>query len=67
MFLAQPLSMRCGPYWFLYVHLSHSLSLGAGQTVVSGQRGSVATMVINCPKLCNVVNQETAKCLLEEL
>lgn len=51
----------------LSVHLSHSLSLVAGQTVVSERRGSVVTVAINRPKSRNAVNQETARCLLGEL
>lgn len=63
----QSLSKCCGPCWFLNAHLSHSLSLVAGQTVVSERRGSVVTVAINRPEVRNAVNQETARRLLEEL
>lgn len=49
------------------MHLYHSLSLAAGQTVVTERRGSVVTVAINRPEVRNAVNQETARRLLEEL
>lgn len=49
------------------MHLSHSLSLAAGQTVVSERRGSVVVVAINRPEVRNAVNPETARRLLEEL
>lgn len=52
---------------FLSVHLYHSLSLAAGQTVVTERRGSVITVAINRPEVRNAVNQETARRLLKEL
>uniref|UniRef100_A0A3B4ZTH6 Zgc:101569 n=1 Tax=Stegastes partitus TaxID=144197 RepID=A0A3B4ZTH6_9TELE len=67
MSLGQSLSKCCGPYWFPSMHLFYSLSLVAGQTVVSERRGSVVTVVINRPEMRNAVNQETARRLLEEL
>lgn len=67
MTLGWPLSKCCGPYWFVSVHLPHSLSLVAGQTVVSERKGSVVTVAINRPEVRNAVNQETARRLLEEL
>lgn len=60
-------SQYSGLYWFLPVHLPHSLSLVAGQTVVSERRGAVVTVAINRPEARNAVNQETARRLLEEL
>ncbi|XP_074549709.1 enoyl-CoA hydratase EchA19 [Halichoeres trimaculatus] len=39
----------------------------AGQTVVTERRGCVVTVGINRPEVRNAVNQETARCLLEEL
>lgn len=65
--LGWPLSKCFGPYWFLSVHLYHSLSLAAGQTVVTERRGSVVTVAINRPEVRNAVNQETARRLLKEL
>lgn len=62
-----PLSTWCRPYWFLSVHLYHSVSLVAGQTVVTERRGCVVTVGINRPEVRNAVNQETARRLLEEL
>lgn len=49
------------------MHLYHSLSLAAGQTVVSERRGSVVAVAINRPEARNAVNQETARRLLAEL
>lgn len=49
------------------VHLCHSVSLVAGQTVVTERRGCVVTLGINRPKERNAVNQATARRLLEEL
>lgn len=49
------------------MNLSRSLSLAAGQTVVSERTGSVVTVAINRPEVRNAVNQETARRLLEEL
>lgn len=67
MSVSWPPSKCCGPYWFLSVHLYHSLSLVAGQTVVTERRGCVVTVGINRPEVRNAVNQETARRLLEEL
>ena len=60
------LSECCGPYWFLSVHRSHSPSLAAGQTVVSGWRGSVVTVAIKHPELCYAAYKETARHLLDK-
>ena len=49
------------------LHLSHSLSSVAGQTVVTERRGAVVSVAINRPEVRNAVNQETARRLLEEL
>lgn len=61
MSLGRPLSKCCGPYWFQSLHLYHSLSLVAVQTVVPESRGSVVTVAINRPKVRNAVDQETAR------
>lgn len=80
-FLLIPLAMRfqlsllsfglfstwCGPLWFLPQHLYHSVSLVAGQTVVTERRGCLVTVGINRPQVRNAVNQETARRLLREL
>uniref|UniRef100_A0A8D3BDE5 Uncharacterized protein n=1 Tax=Scophthalmus maximus TaxID=52904 RepID=A0A8D3BDE5_SCOMX len=63
----RPLSNCCGPYCFLSVHLSHLLSLAAGQTAVSECRGPVVTVVIKRPELCNAANKEAAKLRLNLL
>lgn len=39
----------------------------SGQVVVSERRGTVVTVAINRPEVRNAVNQETARCLLQEL
>lgn len=62
-----PFSTWCGPYWFLPQHLYHSVSLVAGQTVVTERRGCLVTVGINRPQVRNAVNQETGRRLLQEL
>lgn len=50
-----------------YSSVTRGGETGAGQTVVSEQRGSVVSVVINRPEVRNAVNHETARRLLEEL